>query len=258
MKGILTNMQKALITGGSSGIGFEIAKVMAENGHDIVLAARDITQLNTAKEHILSQHKVEVKVVQSDLSQPGAAKKLYEAVKNDNIEILVNNAGVGLKGTFFGDDLGRTQQMMQLNMTSLMDLSYYFGNDFLKKNRGRILNVASIASFFPGPKQPVYFATKAFVRSFSRALAYNLRNSEVTVTALHPGVTKTNFFVAANAKDFKGGVSARSVALLGYRAMMAGKIEVTHGIWNKFLTNIFVRITPYKLQTKIVDKASEV
>ncbi len=251
-------MQKALITGGSSGIGFELAKIMAINGHDIVLVARDKIQLEKAKNEINSISSVGVAIAVTDLSKPGSAHELYRKFKNDGIEILVNNAGVGLKGDFFDSELERNQDMAYLNMNSLMDLTYFFGNDFIKKKRGKILNTASIVAFFPGPKQPVYYATKAFVRSFSRALAYNLKGSGVTVTALHPGVTKTNFFKSANASGFKGGASAQSVAMLGYRAMMSGKIEVTHGIRNKFLTNFFVRITPYRIQPKIVDQASEV
>jgi uncharacterized protein len=175
-----------------------------------------------------------------------------------NIQILVNNAGVGLKGDFFNDDIARTTQMNQLNMISLTELSQLFGKDFVKNNSGRILNIGSITAFFPGPKQPVYYATKAYVRSLTRALAYNLRETNVTVTALHPGVTKTGFFNASNASDFKSGASAQSVATLGYKAMMSGKIEVTHGFSNKLLTNIFARFVPYRLQAAIVNKASEV
>lgn len=251
-------MQKALITGGTTGIGYELALVMAGHGHDLILAARDKNQLIAVKNEIENKYNVQVKVCDIDLSQPGSAQKLYKLCKNDSVEILVNNAGVGLKGNFFADDLAKNNAMTQLNMISLMELTHYFGNDLIKQKKGRILNTASIVAFFPGPKQPVYYASKAFVRSFSRALAYNLSGTGVTVTALHPGVTKTNFFKSANAAFFKGGASAKSVAELGYKAMMAGDIEVTHGLRNKFLTNVFVRIIPYRLQTRIVDRSSEV
>jgi short-subunit dehydrogenase len=250
-------MQKVLITGGSSGIGLELAKIMAENGHDLVLVSRDMKQLEKAKQEIQDKFSVKVTLLSADLSQPGSAKKIYDTLRDQNIEILVNNAGVGLKGDFFTDDIDRNQSMAYLNMNSLMDLTYYFGKVFVANNSGKILNIASIVSFLPGTKQPVYYATKAFVRSFSRALAYNLRNTNVTVTALHPGVTKTNFFATANVGSFKGGDSPRSVAQLGYKAMMNGKIEVTNGLWNRILTNVFVRVVPYRLQAVIVDKASE-
>jgi hypothetical protein len=251
-------MQKALITGASSGIGLELAKIMAAHGHDLILVARDLDRLKQVKTAIVRKYNVDVTIEKKDLSLPEAAKELHQKFKNKNIEILVNNAGIGLKGDFFGDDLAKDQTMAYLNMNSLMNLTYYFGGDFLKMKKGKILNVASIVAFFPGPKQPVYYATKAFVRSFSRALAYNMRDSGVTVTALHPGVTKTNFFKTAEAGKFDKGASPKDVALLGYKAMMAGKIEVTHGLWNRFLTNVFVRITPYRLQPLIVDKSSEV
>lgn len=251
-------MQKALITGSTSGIGYELAKVMAENGHNLVLVSRGKDKLVEVKKELEDQYKISVEIFDIDLSKPGSAKEVYEKFKSADVEILVNNAGVGLKGDFFSDSLEKNQNMAFLNMNTLMDLTHYFGNDFIAKNRGKILNTASIVSFFPGPKQPVYYATKAFVRSFSRALAYNLRKTGVTVTALHPGVTKTNFFNQANASFFKQGADPRSVAKLGYKAMMQGKTEVTHGFVNNLLTNLFARITPYRLQPYIIDRASEV
>lgn len=251
-------MQKALITGASGGIGKELAMVMAEAGHDLVLVARNEDKLNEVKKEIISMFTVKVSAYALDLSEAGSALKLYEATKRENIEILVNNAGAGLKGNFFDDSQLRTLKMAQLNMLSLMELTQLFGKDFVKNNSGRILNIASIAAFFPGPKQPVYFATKSFVRSLSRALAYNLRGTGVTVTTLHPGVTKTDFFKSADAHNFKGGASARSVARAGYKAMMDGKIEVTHGFWNKILTNVLARAIPYRFQAPAVDRASDV
>jgi short-subunit dehydrogenase len=251
-------MQKALITGGTSGIGYELAKIMASQGHDLVLVSRDMTKLVAVKQELEKEHSVDVAVYEADLSVAGAAIKLYPKLKDLNIGILVNNAGAGLKGDFFSDKLEDNQSIARLNMNSLMDMTYYFGNDMIKQKTGRILNIASIVAFFPGPKQPVYYATKAFVRSFSRALAYNLRGSGVTVTALHPGVTKTNFFASAKAGSFTQGASPHSVAQLGYKAMMAGKIEATHGFGNKLLTNVFARFTPYRLQSVIVDRVSEV
>jgi uncharacterized protein len=251
-------MQKALITGASGGIGKEIAIVMAKAGHDLVLVARNKTELQKIKEEIESIYNVSVSIYSSDLSVQGSAAKLHKQTVNEKIEILVNNAGVGLKGDFFHDDIDRTLQMAHLNMISLMELSQLFGRDFLVKNTGRILNIGSITAFFPGPKQPVYYASKAFVRSLTRALAYNLRGSDVTATVLHPGVTKTKFFKSSNASSFTGGASAKSVAELGYKAMMSGRIEVTHGPINKFLTNVFIRFIPYRLQLYMIDRAASV
>lgn len=251
-------MQKTLITGASSGIGKELAFIMAKANHDLVLVSRSKNDLIEVKNEIKKISNVKVSIYTADLSMQGSAKKLFHETKNENIEILVNNAGVGLKGDFFHDDLAKTTKMAQLNMISLMELSHLYGNYFLDKNIGKILNIGSIAAFIPGPKQPVYYATKSFVRSLSRSLAYNLRNSNVTVTTLHPGVTKTKFFKSSGVSNFNKGASASSVATVGYKAMMNGKVEVTHGILNKFFVNFIFRLIPYKYQAYLVDKASEI
>lgn len=251
-------MQKILITGGSGGIGYALAWVAAAHGHDIVLAARNIEQLSRAQQTLQKDFKVHVSIVQVDLSKPGAARKLYDELKHDDIEILVNNAGFGLVGDFFKEDIADNIDMVQLNIQALMELTHYFGNDFIAKKQGRILNVASVAAFVPGPKQPVYYATKAFVRSFSRALAYTMAPHGVTVTNLNPGATKTNFFVRAKAGTKGRGVSADVVAEAGYKAMMSGKVEVTYGLSNKVLINVLVKIVPNRFHVGIIDKASEV
>ena len=248
----------ALITGASSGIGRELALVIAEHGHDLVLVARNRAALYTLARDIESQYHVSVTSHTADLAQPGATEKLYAATKDMGISILVNNAGVGLVGDFFHDDPQQTLAMAQLNMISLMQLCQLYGRDFIDHKRGKILNVSSVVSFIPGPNQPVYYASKAFVRSLTRSLAYNVRGSGVTVTALHPGVTRTNFFTAAHASSFSGGASPRSVAELGYRAMMHGDIEATHGFANKLLVNILVRLVPYRLHAPIIDRATDV
>lgn len=251
-------MNTALITGASSGIGLEFAKILANKGHDLVLVARDTKALKQVKKQIEAEHSIRVRIETLDLSVPGSAQKLYATLNGEQIDILINNAGVGLRGDFFSDDLAKNQAMAQLNMNTLMDMTHLFGNDMIKRGHGKILNLGSIVSFFPGPNQPVYYATKAFVRNFTRALAENLRGTGVTTTVLHPGTTKTNFFKAANASFFTEGASPRSVAELGYKAMMNGTVEVTHGFRNKILTNVFARFTPYGLQARIVKRASKV
>jgi uncharacterized protein len=222
-----------------------------------ILVARDAAQLKRLQQELEMKYGVTVIVATKDLSKSGSAKELHDTLRGEGVEILVNNAGVGLRGDFFSDDLADDQGMAYLNMNSLMDMTYYFGGDIVRGGTGKILNVASVVAFFPGPKQPIYYATKAFVRSFSRALAYNLRDTGVTVTVLHPGITKTNFFTQAKVAGIAGGASPTSVAQLGYNAMMAGKGEVTHGFWNKVLTNVFVRWVPYRLQAGIVDRAAD-
>lgn len=251
-------MQKILITGGSGGIGYALARVAAAHGHDIVLAARTVEQLKRAQAELRKDYEVHVGIVQTDLSQPGSAKKLYDTLKKDNVEILVNNAGVGLVGDFFKEDVADHARMIQLNIQSLMELTHYFGNDFIKKKKGRILNVASVAAFVPGPKQPVYYASKAFVRSFSRALTYTMAPHGVSVTVLNPGATKTNFFVQAKAGSMDRGVSADAVAEAAYAAMMSGKAEITYGFTNRILTNVLVKVVPYRWHALLVDKGAKV
>jgi len=251
-------MQNTLITGATGGIGLELARLMASKGHSLVLVARGGDKLAQVKKNISVEFGVSVATITQDLAAAGSAKAVYDKAKKQGVQILVNNAGVGLQGDFFKDSLAANQQMAYLNMVSLMELTHLFGNDFIEKGQGRILNVGSIAAFFPGPNQPVYYATKAFVRSLSLALAYNLRGSGVTVTVLHPGTTKTGFFVAAGAPSFRQGASPKAVAKTGYNAMMAGKVEVTHGGLNKFLTNVLVRLIPYRWQVAMIDKASDV
>jgi len=251
-------MQTALITGGTSGIGLALAELMAERGHDLVLAARSEDTLREVTNKLSETYEVSVSTFVSDLSEPGSAKQLYDQAKDKGVGILVNNAGVGYVADFFDGDIERNKAMAHLNMVSVMELSHYFGKDFIEKGSGKILNIASTAAFLPGPPQPVYYATKAFVRSMSRALAHNVEGSGVSVSVLHPGVTKTHFFDEADASEQPKGADPRDVALTGYNAMMRGRPEVTHGFWNKGLTNIFVRLVPYRLQAKVVDIASDV
>ncbi len=251
--------ETALITGASSGIGLEMARIMAAEGHDLVLTARSLSSLNKVKQQITADHSdVSVSVHAIDLSVPGSAKKLHAACRKQDVSVLVNNAGAGYVADFFDGDLQRHNDIAYLNMNSLMQLCHLFGADFKQKGHGKILNVASIAAFLPGPAQPVYYATKAFVRSLSRALHYDLRGTGVSVTSLHPGVTRTAFFEHADAPDKTKGADPRDVARLGYQAMMRGRSEVTYGLQNKLLTNLLVRITPYRLQPYLVDKASDV
>ncbi len=251
-------MQKALITGASSGIGLELANLMASKGHDLVLNSRSKKELDEIAKTLEEQYGVAVDIYPADLSKPRSAQKLHTDLKDKNIRILVNNAGFGYVGDFLEGSLETYQNMMHLNMQSLTELCYLFGKDFKKQGGGKILNTASVASFFPGPKQPVYYATKAYVRSLSRALAHSMKPYGVTVTALHPGATKTSFFKEANAPQHSQGADPKDVAQLGYDAMMSGKVEVTHGFSNKLLTNLFVRFLPYRIQATLVDKASDI
>lgn len=229
----------ALITGASSGIGTEFAKIHAQKGRDLVLVARREARLLALKTELISKYQVEVEIIVQDLSEIDGAEKVYQVIKERGIQIsyLINNAGFGGQGLFHERDLNQETAMINVNIMALTKLTHLFIPDLLKQDQGRILNVASVAALMPGPMQSVYFASKAYVHSFSLGLSEELKATNVTVTALLPGATKTEFAEVANAEDtdlFKNKLYAPStVALDGYMAMEKGKREVVTGV-NKF------------------------
>lgn len=226
----------ALITGASAGIGRELAHIHAERGGDLVVVARREQKLLALKAQLESEHGATVHVFARDLTEPGAGTELHRAVRSAGIpvDLLINNAGFGGSGRVHERALQDDLDMVQLNVVTLMELTHRFLPDFLEAGRGRILNVSSTASLFPGgPLQTVYFATKAFVTSFSLGLAEELHDSPVTVTALLPGATATEFAEVADMEDtplFARPTSARAVAEAGYDGMMEGRLEVVSGL----------------------------
>jgi len=239
----------AIITGASAGIGTELARVFSAHGHDLVLVARREDRLQTLADEIASAGRPRPVVLGLDLSQPGIGTRLGEALAAAGVEpqYMVNNAGFGLWGA--GAKLSRDEQlaMVDLNVRTLVDLSVAF-TDSLARHRGGILNVASVAAFLPGPYMAVYYASKAFVLSFSEALRAELASSGIRVTTLCPGPVPTEFQARAGGmpSQDRGGFlkrSARQVALEGYRGLMAGKAVVTPGWANKLVT-FFPRLLP--------------
>ena len=192
----------ALITGASGGIGRDIAYLHAEAGGDIVAVARSQDSLAELKTELEAKFGIQVTVIAMDLGKPEAAKLLYAEVNNAGIEIdvLINNAGFGGHGLFHERDWEEDQAMIQLNVMALTGITHYFVQAMVKRQRGKILNVASTAGFLPGPLQATYYATKAFVLSFSQAIAEELSESNITVTALCPGPVKTGFAKRANCR----------------------------------------------------------
>ena len=254
----------ALITGASSGIGKELAHIHAENGGDLVVVARSQEKLEALKQELGNEHGVRVTVIAKDLTQPNAAKEVYEEVQASGLEIeyLINNAGFGGQGRFheraWQDDLN----MIQLNIVTLTALCRFFIPHFVERKSGRILNVSSTASLTPGgPLQAVYFATKHFVTGFSYGIAGELAETGVTVTALMPGATATDFSSAAGLDEtslFANAVSARSVAEDGYGGMMAGKLDVVSGLtFGQTLMIKAAPLTPKKLILKQILKMQE-
>lgn len=235
-------MEYALITGASSGIGAELAKIMAEKGHHLILVARREPELQALKQQLESTHKVKVEAVAIDLSLPQSAKTLYDYCQQKQliVDCLINNAGYGDYGKFDANKVNTYQNMLQLNIMCLTELTSLFVKDMQARGKGRILNVGSIAAFMPMPNLAVYAASKAYVMQFTEALNYDLRGTGVTATLLSPGVTETGFVsrakmgVAANAKQ--GLMDAKTVAMAGYHAMMAGQLNVTPGWKNQLIT----------------------
>lgn len=225
----------ALITGASTGIGKEFAHIHAEKGGDLILVARSKDKLEKLKAELEENHSVKVMVIAKDLTLPTAPKKIYDEVKATGIEVdyLINNAGFGGLGKFYERDWKLDLDMINLNVVALTALTRFFLPDFVKQNKGKILNVSSTASLMPGPLQAVYYATKAYVTFFSNAIAEELHDTNITVTALMPGATETEFGRVSGMDKtsmFQKTASARSVAEDGYNGMLAGKLDVISGI----------------------------
>ena len=230
----------ALVTGATSGIGYELAKLFARDGHDLVIVARSSDALARVAGDFRALG-VSVTTITADLSQPGTPDAILGEIRlrNTAIDFLVNNAGYALYGPFAQSRLSQDLAMMQLNMTSLVHLTRIFLDEMLARGEGHILNVASTAAFQPGPLMALYYASKAFVLSFSEALHDELRGTGVTVTALCPGPTETGFKKQAGVENLRlvSGklTSAESVARDGYRAMVRGQSVVISGLRNQVM-----------------------
>lgn len=225
----------ALITGASSGIGKELARIHASKGGDLVIIARREDRLNELKQELEKKYNIKVYVIAKDLSLPQASIEIYNEVKEAGIEVdyLINNAGFGGRGYFHERPMELDLQMIQVNIVALTTLTRLFLPDFVKRNHGKILNVSSTAALMPGPLQAVYYASKAYVSSFSNAIAEELHATNVTVTALLPGATETEFAKTSdmsNTAVFAKTVSPKDVAKEGYNAMLKGELDVIAGV----------------------------
>lgn len=245
----------ALVTGASSGIGADLARELAKDGHDLVLTARSLAPMEALAAE-LERYGANSIVIPADLSNPEARKELANAVeiRGLKIDVLVNNAGLGALGRFDLMDAGRITEMLQVNIIALTELTRLLLPGMIARRRGRIMLVASTASFQPGPRMAVYFATKAYVLSLGEALAYELRRTGVTVTTLCPGATATNFFKVAGARDIalKPAMNSAEVARLGYRALKTGRRVVITGVLNNILS-IGGRLAPRSIALPATD-----
>lgn len=253
----------ALITGASSGIGKEMARIHAASSGNLVIIARRLDALASLKSELEEEFNIQVMVISKDLSKPESTAEIYEEVKKAGIEVdyLINNAGFGGRGKFHERAWEKDLAMINLNVVALTALTRLFLPDFVDRNSGRILNVSSTASFLPGPLQAVYYATKAYVTSFSNAISEELHDTAITVTALLPGATETEF-AATSGMDktslFNQTVSARSVAEEGYKGMLAGDLNVISGLTlGQRIQIAAIPITPKKMLLKTIREMQE-
>ncbi len=251
----------ALITGASSGIGRELARYHAARGGDLIISARREAELLTLKAELEAAHGVSVHTIALDLGVKGSADTLYAETQKIGgpIDVLINNAGFGGHGPFITRDLDTDLAMIDLNVKALVTLSHHIGKDMAARGAGKMLHVSSIASYIPGPMQSVYFATKAFVSSFSQAIDEELRASGVTSTALEPGAVATGFIATAGLENTSLGATAgatpESVAKFGYDAMLAGKLRAINTPSRRFQLHWVIPWLPYRAVLKMVKRA---
>ena len=245
------NRPLALVTGASGGIGADLARELATHGHDLVLAARGVAAMEALAAE-LQKLGAEVTVVAADLARPGAAAALVEEIGRRGlaVDVLINNAGLGAAGRFDRTEPGRIAEMLNVNIVALTELTRLLLPDMIARRRGRIMLVASVAGFQPGPHMAAYFASKAYVLSLGEALSYELRGTGVSVTTLCPGATATSFFTVAGAEKslmarrMRRMMASAEVARLGYQALAAGRKVVITGAMNR-ATALAVRYMPH-------------
>ncbi|MDQ3072836.1 MAG: SDR family oxidoreductase [Bacteroidota bacterium] len=256
-------MDTALITGASSGIGYEFAHIFAREKINLVLVARNRDKLDSLANDLRSGYGIKILVIAKDLGEEHAVEMVLAEVKAQNIVIdyLINNAGFGEFGLFHETAWNKEKKMIEVNIIALTALTKFFLSDMVKRNTGRILNVASTAAFMPGPLMAVYYASKAYVLHFSEAIAEELKDTKVTVTVLCPGPTESGFQEVAGNQDSKLTKgkklpSSKEVAELGYKAMMRGQRISIHGFLNYVLISA-PRLLPRSWVTSVVRKVSE-
>lgn len=246
---------RALVTGASSGIGRDMAKYLAQKGWDLIVVARRTDRLQELKAELSN---VDVMCITADLSVENECKSVYEQTKGVEIDMLINNAGFGTTGHFVDTDLDTELKMVDTNIKALHILTKLYLRDFVKRDRGIILNVASIASFMPGPLLSTYYATKNYVLRLTQAIYKELRKmgSKVTVSALCPGPIKTEFFDVANVKFLISGVESKYVAKLAIDKALKGKLVILPGIVK--IVPFLLRLVPQKFVMSVLYKVQSI
>jgi short-subunit dehydrogenase len=247
----------ALVTGASGGIGLELARLFAADGHDLVLVARSEDKLVRLAAELKDKYGIAARVLAADLARAQAPSEIFDKLQSEgvNIDALVNNAGFGTYGLFAETDLKQELELLQVNIVALTHLTKLFLPGMIERRRGFVCNVASTAAFQPGPLMAVYYASKAYVLSLSEALSNECEGTGVRVSALCPGPTETGFVAAAGMSESKlfdrGTMTARAVAEAGYRGLLAGKPIVIPGLRNNLVAR-FVGMMPRGIVTKVV------
>lgn len=247
----------ALITGASRGIGYELARFFAADGYDLVLLSSDEARIAEAKRRIEKEYPVVIKTIVKDLSLPEGPKEVFDELQKGaiGVDVLVNNAGIATYGFFFKTDFETERKMLQLNIGALTHLTKLFLPEMLARGEGKILNISSTAAFKPGPLMAVYYATKAYVLSFSEALAEELNGTGVSVTALCPGSTSLPGVTKDGKEAAEKRMDARTVAFIGYKGLMQGKRVVVPGFGARLLAR-FSSVTPREVADRIIGEDS--
>lgn len=246
----------ALITGAASGIGYELAKIFIQKSYDLVLVDKDEQKLKEVKQEWYYNFGSDILTIPIDLSCPESAQIVYQEVKKRDIEVdvLINNAGFGTFGFFSDTDWQREFDMIQLHVVTATKLTKLFLKEMVERNKGKIMNTASLAAFFPGPMMAVYYASKAYLLSFTQSLANELKNTGVSITVLCPGLTKTNFQKTVGEEETKLKFKMsppEEVAAYAYRSMKRGRIVAIPGVMNLFIAKLS-RLIPVKIIADII------
>ena len=251
----------ALVTGAASGLGYELALLLAKDNYNLFLIDIDSINLEQAKTEILKEYNTKITLMVKDLSLVNIAQEIYDELNNTKIDVIINNAGFGLFGTFYDTDWERESQMLHLHILTTSHLIKLFLPDMVERGSGKILNLSSLAAFQPGPLMALYYASKAYLLSFSEAISNELKGTGVSVTVLCPGPTKTAFqsVVSEDSVDNKIAFNMacpKQVAVYGYKAMHKGTVVAIPGILNKFLS-VLPRVLTRNRTTKIVRKIQD-
>ncbi|WP_452226318.1 SDR family NAD(P)-dependent oxidoreductase [Lacinutrix cladophorae] len=251
----------ALITGAASGLGYELTLLLAKDAYKLILVDINAVNLAKVKDELVRDFKVEVITLAKDLSLPNISQEIIDDINNEPIDVLINNAGFGLFGSFAETNWERESAMLHVHIMTTTHLTKLVLEGMVKRKSGKILNMSSLAAFQPGPLMSIYYASKGYMLSFSEAIACELKGTGVSVTALCPGPTKTHFqeTVSEDSKENKitfNMASAKAVAAYGYKAMLKGKPVAIPGGFNKFLATL-PRLMPRNVAANIVRKIQE-